>query len=84
LPEQITANNDTLTGYSYLMSRISFYRKQGKSINEAVEQAKQDTLAKGKAEEKIEIARNLLDVLDVPLIAKKTGLTIEEVEQLKN
>jgi len=38
---------------------------------------------KGKKEERIEIAKNLLDVLDVETIAKKTKLTIKEVEELK-
>jgi len=37
----------------------------------------------GKREEKIEIAKALLDVLDVPTISKKTGLTVEEIEKLK-
>ena len=37
----------------------------------------------GKLEEKLEIARNLLDVLDDETIAKKTGLSIEEVKKLR-
>lgn len=38
---------------------------------------------KGELNKSVEIAKNLLDVLDVETIAKKTGLTIEEVEKLK-
>ena len=38
----------------------------------------------GKREEKVEIAKNLLDVLDDETIALKTGLTIEEVQRLRN
>lgn len=37
----------------------------------------------GKLEEKLEIARNLLDVLDDETIARKTGLSIEEVKKLR-
>ena len=38
----------------------------------------------GKIEGKIEIAKNLLDVLDIKTIAIKTGLTIEEIQNLQN
>ncbi|KEH99098.1 DUF1835 domain-containing protein [Clostridium massiliodielmoense] len=33
--------------------------------------------------EKLNIARNLLDILDVEIIAEKTGLTIEQVKNLE-
>ena len=35
-------------------------------------------------QEKIKIAKNLLDVLDEETIATKVGLTIKEIKQLKN
>jgi predicted transposase/invertase (TIGR01784 family) len=38
----------------------------------------------GKQEEKLEIARNLLDVLDDATIALKTGLTLEQIQALRN
>ncbi len=31
----------------------------------------------------MEIAKNLLDILSIEMIAKKTGLTLEEVKKLK-
>ena len=37
----------------------------------------------GKMEEKVEIAKNLLDILDNATISQKTGLSIKEVEQLR-
>ena len=40
-------------------------------------------MEKGKQEEKKEIARNLLDILDDATIAKKTGLTEAEVAALR-
>lgn len=46
-----------------------------KEKEEAMNQAE-----KGKA---IEIAKNLMDILSVEMISKKTGLSIEEVERLK-
>jgi hypothetical protein len=38
---------------------------------------------KGKEEEKLEIARNLLDILDDETIAAKAGLTVEKVKELR-
>ena len=46
----------------------------------AIEGSKEE----GRKEEKYEIAKNLLDILDEETIAKKTGLTIDEVKKLKN
>ncbi len=39
---------------------------------------------KGKEEGKIELAKNLLDVLDIETIAVKSGLSLEKVQQLKD
>lgn len=41
-------------------------------------------IEEGKKEKALEIAKELLDILSVEMIAKKTGLTVEEVEELKN
>ena len=38
----------------------------------------------GRQEERLEIAKSLLDVLDVETIAQKTGLAVAEVRQLKS
>ena len=38
---------------------------------------------KGRLEAKLEIARQLLDVLDVETIALKTGLTLAQIEALQ-
>jgi len=40
-------------------------------------------MAQARNEKAIEIAKNLLDVLDIETIATKTGLTVEEVEALE-
>ena len=39
---------------------------------------------KGANKERIEIAKNLLDILDIETIALKTGLSIQEVENLRD
>jgi hypothetical protein len=40
-------------------------------------------MQEGEKKKQIEIAKNLLDVLDIETIALKTGLTKEEIEELK-
>lgn len=42
-----------------------------------------EKIEEGRLEEKLDIARNLLDVLDDETISKKTGLSIEEVKKLR-
>jgi predicted transposase/invertase (TIGR01784 family) len=37
----------------------------------------------GRKEEKMKIAKSLLDILDIETIAIKTGLSVDEVKQLK-
>jgi len=37
----------------------------------------------GEKNKTIEIAKNLLDILDNKMIAEKTGLSIEEIEKLR-
>lgn len=64
----------------------------GKDLEKVKEEIKMTELGKslieegkevGKKEKAKEIARELLDILSIEMIAKKTGLTIEEVEKLK-
>ena len=50
--------------------------KELDAINEAKSQ--------GRMEEKINIAKKLMDVLDVEVIAEKTGLTLGQVKNLEN
>jgi predicted transposase/invertase (TIGR01784 family) len=50
---------------------------------EGIVKGKIEGKIEGKLEEKIEIAKNLLDILDIETIALKTGLSLEEVQSLK-
>jgi hypothetical protein len=53
--------------------------------DELVKQRKFDEgIKKGEINKQIEIAKNLLDVLDNETIALKTGLRVEEVQELRN
>jgi len=60
-----------------LATAINKGRMQG------LQEGLKEGLKKGKLERDIEIAKNLLDVLDIKTIALKTGLTIEEIELLE-
>ena len=65
--------------YSYL----DFYEEE--SLLQSVGKLKQDGLNKDEImAERKNIARNLFDVLDDEVIASKTGLTLKEVNDLKN
>ena len=55
-------------------------------IKEGIQKGIEKGKKEGKKEEKIEIARNLikLNIISVEDISKTTGLSIEEIEKLKN
>ena len=59
-------------------------RELQKGIKIGIEQGIRQGIEQGKEEEKVEIAQNLLDVLDDETIALKTGLTIEEVRRIRD
>ena len=63
------------------------YFLREKSIRDeisALSKAKEEGIEQGAKEEKILIAKNLLDILDDRIISEKTGLSLEEVRQLRN
>jgi len=59
-------------------------RKEGiaKGRKEGIAKGKEEGRKEGLLKGKIEIAKNLLDVLDIETISKKTGLSIEEIKKL--
>jgi predicted transposase/invertase (TIGR01784 family) len=59
--------------------------KQGleQGLEQGIEKGLEKGLEKGKKEKAIEIAMNLLDVLDNETIAMKTGLSIDDLEKLR-
>ena len=68
--------------YSQLTDRLYDY-----GLNDGIEQGMEKGMKKGMEEgkeaEKIQIAMALLDILEVEIIAKKTNLSIETVQNLK-
>ena len=69
----------------YKESLLYTAKKEGKKegLKEGLEEGKKKGLEEGKKSAKIEIAKSLLDVLDIETISLKTGLTIEEIILLK-
>ena len=53
------------------------------AMKQGIQQGIQQGIEQGKLEEKLAIARNLLDVLDNQTIALKIGLTAEQIESLR-
>jgi len=60
-------------------------RKEGleQGLEQGIEQGIEKGVEQGEKNKQIEIAKNLLDVLDIETIALKTGLDICEIEALK-
>ncbi|OPX46926.1 hypothetical protein CLTHE_24030 [Clostridium thermobutyricum DSM 4928] len=54
-----------------------------KGLEEGLELGKEKGKEEGKMEAKFEIARNLLDVLDDWTISIKTGLSINEIKEMR-
>ena len=53
-------------------------------MQQGIQQGMQQGIEAGREDEKREIARALLDVLPMVTISEKTGLTLEEIQQLRS
>ncbi len=60
-----------------------FYTAEIKGEKRGIKKGIKKGIEKGKKEEKIDIAKNLLDILDIETISLKTGLSINEIKRLK-
>jgi predicted transposase/invertase (TIGR01784 family) len=63
--------------------RHAFIQIQRTGLELAEEKGRAEGIELGKQERELEIARNLLDVLDDATIALKTGLTVEQIQSLR-
>ena len=54
-----------------------------KGMEKGIKKGKEEGIKEGEKNKAIEIAKSLLDVLDVETIALKTGLSIDEINELK-
>ena len=61
-----------------------FIHDQRNAIKKALNQGRQDGLEEGKVAARIEIARNLLAVLDDEAISRASGLSLQEITQLRD
>ena len=50
----------------------------------ALNEAERKGIEKGIKQRTLELAQNLLDILDSETISLKTGLTVDEIEKLRN
>lgn len=57
--------------------------KNYRDLKNVIDTAKEESFNEGKLEGKLEIAKNLLDILDDETISQKTGLSIEEIKKLR-
>ena len=66
----------------------AFEKGIAKGMEKGIAEGKAEGMAEGKAKgekkKAIEIANQLLDILDIETVAKKTGLSIDEIKSLKN
>ena len=65
--------------------RARYEKRRESLLNKvsALKNAKEKGIQQGARKEKIEIAKNLLDILDNETISLKTGLSVSEVQQLR-
>ncbi|MGU8438679.1 Rpn family recombination-promoting nuclease/putative transposase [Clostridium perfringens] len=64
------------------IARYREFEKRMYDETSALNSAKREGKEEGRVEEKRNIAKSLLDVLDIETISKKTGLSIEEIKRL--
>ena len=84
--ELIRLSNDNKQRELYEM-RSKILKDKVSALNEAerkgIEKGRKEGIEEGIQQEKVEIAKNILDVLDDETISLKTGLTIEKIQQLR-
>jgi predicted transposase/invertase (TIGR01784 family) len=66
-----------------LEKREIYIHDQRNAVKRAIRRGKEQGREEGMREAKFEIAKQLLDVLDEEMISQKTGLSLEEVQNLK-
>ncbi|MBX7281856.1 Rpn family recombination-promoting nuclease/putative transposase, partial [Clostridium chauvoei] len=92
--EEIKEAKDELYRLSRDKKELELYNLREKSFFDKIsalsnaeekgrEQGREQGLEEGKLLERINIAKNLLDVLDNETISLKTGLSVEEIEKLR-
>lgn len=84
--EEIRQAKDELIRMSNDDTQRQIYEMRAKTLKDkvsALNEAERKGMKKGEKNKAIEIAKSLLDVLDLETIALKTGLSIDEINKLK-
>lgn len=84
--EEIRQAKDELIKMSNDDTQRQIYEMRAKTLKDkvsALNEAERKGMKKGEKNKAIEIAKSLLDVLDLETIALKTGLSIDEINKLK-
>ena len=85
--EEIREAKDELVRISNDKEQREIYEMRSKILKDkvsALNEAERKGIEQGIKQGKIEVAKNLLDVLDNETISAKTGLSIDEVQSLRN
>ena len=81
--ELVRISNDKKQREIYEM-RAKILKDKISALNEAERKGIEKGIKEGEKKKTIEIAKNLLDVLDNETISLKTGLSVNEIEKLRN
>ena len=83
--EEIRQEKDELIRMSNDDTQYEIYEMRSKALKDkvsALNEAERKGITKGEKNKAIEIAKSLLDVLDLETIALKTGLSVDEINKL--
>ena len=83
--EEIRQAKDELIRMSNDDTQREIYEMRAKTLKDkvsALNEAERKGIEKGEKNKAIEIAKSLLDVLDLETIALKTGLSVDEINKL--
>jgi len=96
IAQEMTYNEKEMEIYEYILKKerddlnaLYTAKKKGwkmgweQGLEKGLERGLEKGIEKGKKDTQIEIAKNLLDVLDNDTISKKTGLSVDEIEKLR-
>ena len=85
--EEIREAKDKLVRMSNDKEQREIYEIRSKILKDkvsALNEAERKGIEKGIKQRTLELAQNLLDILDSETISLKTGLTVDEIEKLRN
>ena len=81
----VTIVNDNPEFQKYMSEEEDKKKIQNSLLSEARENGINDGISKGVSQEKVNIAKNLLSMnMSLEDISKATGLSVEEINKLKN